>query len=78
MCILGCGSLSYDYHQKIAPANKCELGTDLSPQLLLLIYPATLSNVDPVQVFERHLHGKTALGGLRGPPQHVCIYFTLT
>lgn len=51
-CILVHGSMSYHYHQKIARANKCEIGTDLSLQLLLLIYPATLSNVHPVLPFK--------------------------
>ncbi len=51
-CILGHGSMSYHYHQKIALANKCGIGTDFSLQLLLLIFPATLSNVHPVLPFK--------------------------
>ena len=51
-CILGHASMSYHYHHKIAPANKCEIGTDFSLQLLVLIYPATLSNVLPVLPFK--------------------------
>lgn len=51
-CILGYGSMSYHYQQKIAQANKCEIGTDLSLQLLLLITPAILSNVHTILPIE--------------------------
>lgn len=44
--------MSYHYHQKIPLANKCEIGTDFSLQLLLLIYPAILSNVHPILPFK--------------------------
>lgn len=51
-CILSRGTMSYHYHQKIARANKCEIGTDFSLQLLVLISPAILSNVHPLPPFK--------------------------
>lgn len=45
--VLGNGCKSY-HHQKIALASKYKIGTDFCLQLLLLIYPAILSNVRPI------------------------------
>lgn len=64
--------MSYHCHLEIELANKCEIGTDFSPQLLFLIYPAPLSNVRPL--LKDPL--KDSSENSRGPPEHVCIYFT--
>ena len=77
-CILRHGSMSCHYHQKIARANKCEIGTDFSPQLLVLISPAILSNVHPLLPFKlwKQTSALRDTKNLRSRAQHVCIYFT--
>lgn len=66
----------HHYHQKIALSSKWEVRADFSLQLLLLINPATLSNVDQLLPFQTLKD--VCIESLGSPQQHVRIYFTDT
>lgn len=69
-------TMPYHDHQKTALANKCDIGTGLSLQLLLFIYPAIRSNVHPALFQTSALKDSIEnFGGLRKP---VCGTILLT
>lgn len=66
--------MSYHYPLKIAGANKREVGTDFSLQLLLLIYPATLIEFSPTSVLRAYGRCLKVNAKNSGRPSGACVH----